>query len=209
MALKIIAIVLLSLVAALVLFLILPWNIRAYKEENGNGKFFIRFLFIKISINKIAEKKLAGKGNNAESGNKRQKNKSGKPKNGKQKKKKSVGKKLSPVELISLTFSVMKEIFRLLGKCRVKRLKIHYTVGGIDPAQTAMVYGSACAAVYPFTAFMREKMNIKKSKEDVKLACDFESQKSNFDFDIEIGLRPFWAVVALVRIIKEYVKKRR
>ena len=71
----------------------------------------------------------------------------------------------------------------------------------------AVTYGGICAAVYPLTAFLQSKMDIKKNAEDVSINCDFESERSRFDFDIEIGLRPFWAAAAVFRLAAAYGKK--
>lgn len=210
MVFKIIGIVILSILALVALFLILPIRIEMAKAPDGDFNFWLKVLFFKKNLNKTAKKIMAKKDN--EAARKKNKNKDKKADEKKEKKKKAEkskkkSKKLSPAEIIKLSFTAIKEMFRLFGKCRVKKLKIHYTAGGSDPAEVAVTYGGICAAVYPLTAFLQSKMNIKKRAEDVSINCDFESERAQFDFDIEIGLRPFWAVVAVFRLAAAYGKR--
>ncbi len=206
MAFKIIGIVVLSLVALVAVFLILPLRFEMIKAADGVD-FWLKVLFFKKNLNKTAKKIMAKKDN--EAAQKKNKNKDKKAdKKKKDKKSKGKRKKLSPAEIIKLGLAAVKEIFRLFGKCRVKKLKIHYTAGGADPAEAAVTYGGVCAAVYPLTAFLQSKMNIKKGAEDVYISCDFDGERARFDFDIEIALRPFWAAVAVFRLAAAYGKKQ-
>lgn len=209
MVFKIIGIVILSFLALVVLFLILPIRIEMAKAPDGDFNFWLKVLFFKKNLNKTVKKIMDKKDNKADQKKNKNKEKSDEKKRKKKKaeKAKKKSKKLSPADIIKLSFTAIKELFRLFGKCRVRKLKIHYTAGGSDPADVAVTYGGICAAVYPLTAFLQSKMNIKKNAEDVSINCDFESERSRFDFDIEIGLRPFWAAAAVFRIAAAYVKK--
>ena len=202
MVLKIIGIVLLCVLGIIALLLVLPFSVML-KKDGENFEISARFLFIKKNLTETLKKR---------SGPKDEKNaapKKKKEKKAPQKAEKKQQAKVSPRDIIALSFYAVKELFRLFGRCRVSRLKVNYVAGGEDPAAAAMTYGGVCAAIYPCLGFLNSKMSIKKSGESINLRCDFEKSKSEFDFDICLRLRPFWALIAAVRVVGAYIKRKR
>lgn len=202
--LKVIGIVLLCLLALIALILALPVVIELKKSQNIGFKISARVFCFEKNLTPALEKKAMKKEDGKTGEQKKQK----KNRQKKQKKNKQ-GQKLSPTEIISLSFFAVRELFRLFGRCHVKKLHIEYVAAGDDPAETAMTYGGVSAALYPFLAFINAKMKVKKSAEKINIACDFEKQQAEFDFDIALQLRPFWAAVAFVRLVAAFIKRKR
>ncbi len=87
-----------------------------------------------------------------------------------------------------------KKIFvKIKNKIRIDLLKIELSIGGDDPAQTAMTYGGACAVVFPAVSALEVFINIKRKKVFIDPAFNGES---NIVFDCLISIRLGSAIAA-------------
>lgn len=101
-----------------------------------------------------------------------------------------------------------KKIFvKIKNKIRIDLLKIELSIGGDDPAQTAMTYGGACAVVFPAVSALEVFINIKRKKVFIDPAFNGES---NIVFDCLISIRLGSAlaagIVSAVSIIISLIK---
>lgn len=91
-------------------------------------------------------------------------------------------------------------------KLRVNHLVLHLTLGGDDPADLAVNYGRAWAALGNLTPQLERAFVIKKR--DMEVRCDFLSENTKItfamDLTITLGRLLSLAVVYGIRIIKQF-----
>jgi len=84
--------------------------------------------------------------------------------------------------------TLMKELFEFLAvfsdRFTVKRLNVKIVMGGGDPAELALNYGRAWAAVGNLYPQLERFFNIKKR--NIQVECDFNAEQSKIYADAEI-----------------------
>lgn len=105
-------------------------------------------------------------------------------------------------ESISTIVSLLKQILDILKLCTVKTLKINIICSQEDAAQTAINYGICYAVISPLLNFLHSSMKVKSSGEQINISCDFEHQKSHYDFEIVLSVRIITLIKALFRAAK-------
>lgn len=108
------------------------------------------------------------------------------------------------IDIAGMTFNTLR---RLTSKLNIGVLKLRYISAGDDPFEVVSRYNAMSAAVrtiYPF-------LNLKES--DIKLGCDFEAEKSNFEFAFNLKIRIFHlmfiAPATAYSMLKLLLKNRR
>ena len=123
----------------------------------------------------------------------------------KAKKESSLGKKvrnLGMSDYLTL-FGYVKD---MLGKLRFGDLCINLIFGSDDASKTAVIYGAANAAVFPFIG----KVHSEKKADyiDVHINADFASETTFADVYAEIYLRTVHAVALLFKALVYIMKKK-
>ena len=101
-------------------------------------------------------------------------------------------------ELIS---DLLKKIIDLLRLCVVKKLKLKIVCAKEDAADTAISYGKYCAVVNPVLAYIHNFMKVRKSGQDVSIACDYNGGEEKFELELVFYVRVFRIVSALIRVV--------
>jgi hypothetical protein len=100
-----------------------------------------------------------------------------------------------------------KMLVKLKNKVKIDLIKIDISIGGDDPAQTAMTYGVACAVVFPAVSAL--ELLIRINRKEVFIAPAFNSD-SNIVFDCRVSIRLGSAIsvgiVAAVRLFISLIK---
>jgi nitrate reductase NapE component len=89
---------------------------------------------------------------------------------------------------------VKKLTHSFMLRLRVDMLMIKLTVCSDDAAKTAILYGGACAVIYPAAAYIEG--NFKVKKDDVSVLPDFNGKDSSIEFLVIISIK-------LIRILAE------
>lgn len=130
-----------------------------FKIKGSNEEFEIKlkilFLSFKLGGNNKKEKKLKKEINNIQKAEPEKKEKKAP-----QKKK----KKLSFGTIVSMIKPTPKVIRYFLRGIKADKVVFILQISGEDASQTAIQYGRACAAVYPFLAFLKTQMKVKVKK---------------------------------------------
>ena len=93
-----------------------------------------------------------------------------------------------------------RNAFRIVAKrLTVTRFRLICRVATGDAAQTAVLYGSACAAAAALDAFVNECFKVKK--QNVYIYPDFTAQKPELDAFVKIRMFVFSAVGAGISIL--------
>ena len=93
-----------------------------------------------------------------------------------------------------------RDVFRIIAKrLVVKRFRLICRVSTGDAAQTAILYGSACAAAAALDAFVNECFKVKK--QNVYIYPDFTEQKPELDAFVKIRVFVFSAFGAGISIL--------
>ncbi len=90
------------------------------------------------------------------------------------------------------------QIFWLLKKFTIKKLRVFVVCGGSDAADTAMQYGLVCAAVYPMVGYLDTNLKTEKDAQDIGVYCDFDGD-SKLDFEFDVSIRIIHIVRAIFR----------
>jgi len=144
---------------------------------------------------------------------KEKKEKKKKPKKKKDKK----DKKKSQTSLMPGSFSefmnMLKAVKNTLGRLRrrllIKRLTLHYTSAGDNPASTAIKYGAANAAFNTIVPFLERHFRIKRT--DLMTSFDFISNEQRIYAKIIISIavwEVFYVVFALFPILTASMKSK-
>ena len=99
------------------------------------------------------------------------------------------------VAVISL---IAGQIFWLLQKFTIQKLKIFVVCGGSDAADTAIEYGLVCAAVYPLAGYLDTNLKTEKDAQDIQIYCDFDGD-SSLDFEFDVSIRIIHVVRAIYK----------
>ena len=215
----IIALIIIGVLLAVILLIIIsslfiPVNLYVRIDEKVNYLIKIKFLFFKFSFdNKSVNKKGKKPIKEKKSRDKKEsvairaiKKLFGidsfetKTKRGKQKSASENAK-----QIINTLKNYLSSFGGLLRKIKIKKLHIKSVSASSDAALTAMQYGVMCALLYPFLAFLQNNLNIDENSVGINVACDFENQESQFEFESEISLRMIFALTAVVNIIRKNI----
>lgn len=93
----------------------------------------------------------------------------------------------------------------MLKRIHLKSFNITFISGGTDAAETALVYGNVCAAVYPLAEYI--KQNLKGGKNiKIDIGCDFNSEDTTYSVDMCVSLLALYAVICVIKTLK-YLNK--
>ena len=189
---KILGIILAVVLLALFFVLMCPVTVNVKTDENKKIKFNVKFLFININNQKAKPEKKA---------------------EGTSKKEnifKTYHKKYGFTDTVSKTFEMLSEALNelsfILKKAKFKKVYLTITVATDDASKTALSYGRICSVVYPVTAYMDNELKVSRNAFDINIGCDFNTNKPDYSFEIEVSLKSFSAVISAIKLFKKYKK---
>ena len=180
---------------------LLPVYIRLYKDAEGNAQFSLKVLFFPISLEKKEKPKQAKK----DSPVLNQLGLSHYTSTGNLKKSISENGLLSTLKHLA---AILKPIFSALGqvarKFRVCHAKLEVVTAGEN---AAMEYGIASAILYPLSAFLQNRSNVKSRAVDMNIRCDFEAFEGDISYDLVLRIFVGNLIPILLRILKTLWKE--
>jgi hypothetical protein len=182
-----------------VLTVLLLCRIKIVAGYDGDFEFKIKYLFLTFDISPGTGKKEQKPGKKAKKASKQP-------------------PKQKPKPDIKRILSLLDEYSELLKKLisdarrhlRIDRLMIRLVINEDDAAQTAILYGKACAVIWPGVAAIGSLVRIKRS--EITIAPDFSGENaSEFNFGCTISMRVVsgigMAFTALAGLVKINIKK--
>ena len=110
--------------------------------------------------------------------------------------------------LIELLKEIVGIVVKLADTIRrhitVSRLRLDLLTVGDDPADTAMKYGYACSAIYPFLSMLDRHIRIKKH--DVYIDAGFNAEKTQVRFILKARIMPIFVIIGLVEALIKGLK---
>lgn len=191
--LKILGIILAVILCILLFVLLCPVNIKLWTDENKKIKFAVKLLFININNqkeNKPQEKETEGKT--------------------KENFFKAYFDKYGFTETVSKFFELagdaLKELSFILHRAKFKKVYLTIICGTDDASKTALSYGRICSAVYPATAYLYNNFKVSKDAFDINIGCNFDEEKFDYSFELEVSLLSFSAVISVLKLFRKYRK---
>lgn len=102
--------------------------------------------------------------------------------------------------ILSHWSDVIEMIGRVLTTLTFEKIHLDVEVGGEDPAECAIAYGEACAAVCALTAPIENMFTIKKYK--INVNCCYDRKDMKVEFTGAIRLRVYQLISLLFGIAK-------
>ena len=190
--LKILVIIFAVILLTLFFLLMCSLTVNVKTDENKKIKFNVKFLFLNINNQKEKTKKTASES----------------PK--KDNLFKTYLKKYGFTDTVSKIFELLadalKELSFILKKAKFKKVYLTIITATDDASKTAISYGTICAVVYPVTAYMDNELKVSKNAFDINIGCDFNTDKPDYSFEIEVSLKSFSAVISAIKLFKKYKK---
>ncbi len=106
--------------------------------------------------------------------------------------------------IIALLRGIMPQIKYVLRHTRVRRFNLDIKIANADAAKTALEYGAACAAVYPFLSWAQSFTDI--SMEKVNVLAAFGEEKCSASAHLKIKIRVIILLMAIIKLLPIYQK---
>lgn len=103
--------------------------------------------------------------------------------------------------------SLLRRLLRLLSRGVFRRFTLRISVGGDDPADTALRYGTFCAALYPLLSLLGERMRFRRRR--VEVLCDYDSAQTQVFFDALLTYRPWHILHLFCGLVRNYLKTKK
>lgn len=102
---------------------------------------------------------------------------------------------------------VTAPIKKLLTHFHIKKLICEVSVSTEDAAETAILYGQACAVIYPAVAMLTEAAKLYQFT--VSVAPNFDEKKSSVNFEFKFHVLTIWLLIAAVQTLFHFIKFRK
>lgn len=112
-------------------------------------------------------------------------------------------------ENLYLLKDVLKELVGLLKHCKGEKFELEIVCYSDDAALAAIHYGECCAIAYPILGLINSLIKVKESKRNIDIRCDYNCGKSSVSFEVWIGVKIFYLLVAVFRILKTKLNKKK
>jgi len=103
---------------------------------------------------------------------------------------------------------LLKEVVRLLGRCKVTRLNVTIRCTGDGADEAAIHYGECCAAAYSLLNLLQGYVKVRQKGCNVDIACDFMGDKPVFRYDVLLKIRASRVLGALWRVAWAEAKRQ-
>lgn len=110
------------------------------------------------------------------------------------------------VELCSLLRIFFEKFAAILKRSTMQSFSLTITEYNADAATAAINYGRICAVVYPFLGFLNSLMPFKS--QNVQIFCDYNSGKSNFQFDLKWKVIPILCIGPIISFVFDLIKNK-
>jgi len=173
------------LLLALVIVLRIPVHVRASYDQ-GEMAAWVRFGPVKIQVfpPKPAKKEAASDEGTPDKARKKAKKE---PKKKKPKAKINFDQILYSVE--ELPPILLRALRRVGRRVVVEPLKVHLLVAGLDPADTALLFGKLEAALAASLPSLHQTVRIREP--DIRLFLDFSAERMDCIADVGVSIRPW------------------
>lgn len=192
------AIIIAAVVVFLIVLLLLPFRVNL--SFNESFKFKLYYFGIKIFDNKKGKKE------------KKQKEATESKKEPESKKEKKENflkedfKRLGAKDFIKFYGEKLREVLEKLiwfiKKLKIKILLFDLTVATDNAFDTAIEYGTVCAAVYPVLSVICSNADIKLKK--INISTDFNKTSYDFSAETDISVSLIFIIVAAISFLKIY-----
>ncbi len=100
--------------------------------------------------------------------------------------------------------SAIEKSLWFFQKLKIRNLNFSLSVATKNAADTAVLYGSVCAVVYPFFSLVFEHLNCKSDHIDV--SADFDNEQSKFLFSTDVKANLFLLLITALSVFRYYRK---
>ncbi len=100
-----------------------------------------------------------------------------------------------------LIADLLKEIIRLVKRCKAKVFRLKIVCSDDDPAEASIKYGACCMATFPILDYLFSYIRMRPSVKDVDISYDFEGGNSMFAFETVLVLRVHQVLGTFLQII--------
>ena len=107
--------------------------------------------------------------------------------------------------LITRIFEILGRVGEAVKHLKILKLNVEFTAGGEN---AALIYGSACAFVYPTVSALANTVKTKKDAVNTKINCDFLAEENRFSLNLILRLRVLFGVLAAVKILWDARKEK-
>lgn len=120
-------------------------------------------------------------------------------------------KEKGKIEGVKFCFSLIKlalsRIIWVIKKIKFRKLFLDISVASDDAANTAISYGTLCAAVYPLVNFIDQNTGFDVKK--VNIYTDFDKLSPEIEISVSAKTRFIYAVVAAVSMLFAYLRLKK
>lgn len=190
----------LAVLAVLALLLLSSAVLTVRLDENFT--LYIRYLFIRIRLYPQKEQRAKKK----DAGGQTKKEKADKPKkpNPFQRLVEEKGFLEAVGQLCEIAKEAMARLSQLLRHVRICPFRLEITAGGEDAAETALIYGGICAAVYPVLGTLCSLSHVRRFETDIH--PDFDGGKSYARLLAKCRLRPVFVILFIIELAFDIYK---
>jgi len=200
-------IVLWIILGVLLILLFSPLCVTMIYQESFYAK--IRFLFLSYTFSPEKWKEKASQ--KEEAAKKPTKKKENADSLGNQSKWKNLFKERGLGGMIDLVKKFMEQVTEpiknLLTHFHIKKLVCEVSVSTEDAAKTAILYGQACAVIYPAVAMLTEAAKVYRFTASV--APNFDEKESSVNFELKFHVLLIWLLIAAVQTLFLFIKFRK
>ncbi|MBQ7340928.1 MAG: hypothetical protein IJW41_02005 [Oscillospiraceae bacterium] len=111
-------------------------------------------------------------------------------------------------ESFSMLVDLLKEVLKLLGRCKVSQLHITIRCTGDGADEAAIHYGECSAVVYSLFNIVRSFLKVRKKGCKIDVGCDFMGDKPVFRYDVVLKVRAGRVLGALWRVALAEAKRQ-
>ena len=175
----------LAVLALLALLLLSSVNLTLRLDQDFT--LYVRYLFIRIRLYPQKEKKEKDEG-----GGKRAKKEKGKKPNPFRRMAEEEGFLAAVGRICEIAKEMINRLNRLLRRVRISPFQLEIAAAGEDAAETALIYGGVCAAVYPVLGALCSLSRVRRL--EAELHPDFDGGKSRVRLFFTCRLRLVFAL---------------
>lgn len=190
--LQIVAIVFAVIILLVGFVMLMPVKVVFELLDSNDVKVYFKFLFFTFGNKQKKKSKVADTLSGA---------------TGVAKKEKKAKNKRDIKEIIDIVVNLAKQVADLVKHCKLEKLNIVYISGGEDAGEIAVNYGIACSVIYPVSGVLQSIMQVNNDGLSLDVRCDFQSEDTLFSLKTVISVKVVHLLVAIVKFMKEQVKK--
>lgn len=100
--------------------------------------------------------------------------------------------------LLNRVLDILGRVAEAVKHLKILKLNVKFIAGGEN---AALLYGSACAFIYPTVSAIANTVKTKKDAVNTEINCDFFAEENVFSLNIILRLRVIFGVLAAVKIL--------